>query len=73
VDFYHHGLHWIGVDSQHFSPAEVGEIARALPEGFESDALKPPFIETIPFEDAVNAYAKVASGQANLKQVLTFS
>lgn len=72
VDFYHHGLHLIGVDSQHFSPAEVGEIARELPEGFESDALKPPVIETIPFEDAVNAYEKVASGQTNLKQVLTF-
>ncbi len=73
VDFYHNLSHLIGVDSQQFSPAEVGEVARALTEAFESNALRPPAIEAVPFNQAVAAYEKVASGQAGLKQVLTFS
>jgi NADPH:quinone reductase-like Zn-dependent oxidoreductase len=73
VDFYHNGSHLIGVDSQHFTPTEVGEMAREFVAGFESDALKPPVIEPVPFEDALKAYEKVAGGQAKLKQVLIFS
>jgi NADPH:quinone reductase len=72
VDFYHNLSHLIGVDSAHFTPAEVAEIASALLPGFESNALKAPPIETVPFEDAVKAYEKAATGQAKLKQVLTF-
>jgi NADPH:quinone reductase len=73
VDFYHNRAHLIGVDSQQFTPREVGEIARALVGGFESNALTPPPIEAVPFDEALKAYERVASGQARLKQVLTFS
>jgi NADPH:quinone reductase len=72
VDFYHNRSHLIGVDSVQFTPAQIGEIASALLPGFESNALKAPAIETIPFKDAVQGYEKVASGQAKAKQVLTF-
>ena len=71
VDFYHNRSHLIGVDSVHFTPTEIGEIARALQPGFEWNALEPPAIETVPFEDAVKAYEKIASGQAKVKQVIT--
>jgi NADPH:quinone reductase len=72
VEFYHNMSHLIGVDSAHFNLAEIAEMARALLPGFESNALKPPAIETVRFEDAVKAYEKAATGQAKLKQVLTF-
>jgi NADPH:quinone reductase len=72
VDFYHNRSHLIGVDSVQFTPAQIGEMASALLPGFESNALKPPAIETVPFGNAVMAYEHVASGQATVKQVLTF-
>jgi hypothetical protein len=34
--------------------------------------LKPPPIEIVPFEKAVDAYSRVAAGQAKTKQVLSF-
>ena len=72
VDFYHNLSHLIGVDSTKFSPAEIGEMASALAPGFESNALKTPAIEAVPFRDGIKAYEKAASGQAKVKQVLTF-
>jgi len=73
VEFYHNQSHLIGVDSTQFTPADVAEMGSALLPGFESNALKAPAIETVPFEDAINAYEKAAAGQAKLKLVLTFS
>jgi NADPH2:quinone reductase len=72
VDFYHNGSHLIGVDSTRFTPTDVGEIAAALLPGFESNALKPPVIEAVPFTEAIRAYERVSSGQTKAKQVLTF-
>jgi D-arabinose 1-dehydrogenase-like Zn-dependent alcohol dehydrogenase len=40
--------------------------------GFETGALKPAPIEIVPFEQAVDAYSRVAAGQAKAKQVLSF-
>jgi NADPH:quinone reductase len=73
VDFYHNRSHLIGVDSAQFTPTYIGEIASSLVPGFESNALKAPAIESVPFENAVKAYERAATGQAKLKQVLTFS
>jgi NADPH:quinone reductase len=73
VDFYHNSLHLIGVDSVQFTPTDVREMASALLLGFESNALKPPAIEAVPFAEAIKAYERVAGGQAKAKQVLTFS
>ena len=39
LDFYYNRSHLIGVDSAHFTAAEIGEIGSALLPGFESNAL----------------------------------
>ena len=44
-----------------------------LNRGFESGALKPPAIETVPFERAQDAYNRGATGKVKTKQVLTFA
>jgi NADPH:quinone reductase-like Zn-dependent oxidoreductase len=72
VDFYHNFSRLFGVDSYGLTPQQVAEIAEALRPGFETGALQPPPIETVPFEKAVEAYARVAAGQAKVKQVLSF-
>jgi NADPH:quinone reductase len=73
VDFYHNLSRLIGVDSMKFTAGDVGAIADELRQGFETGALKPLPIETVPFENAVEAYQKVADGRGGAKQVLTFS
>lgn len=73
IDFYHNSSRLVGVDSMKFTPAEVGAIAEELRAGFEAGALRPPMIEASAFENAVEAYEKVAGGRAAAKQVLTFS
>jgi NADPH:quinone reductase-like Zn-dependent oxidoreductase len=72
VDFYHNFSRLFGVDSYGLTPQQVAEIANELQAGFESGALKPPPIEIVPFEKAVDAYWRVADRQAKVKQVLYF-
>jgi NADPH:quinone reductase len=72
VDFYHNLSRLIGVDSMKFAASDVAAIAEGLRPGFETGALTAPPIETVPFENAVEAYEKIAAGQV-AKQVLTFS
>jgi NADPH:quinone reductase-like Zn-dependent oxidoreductase len=72
VDFYHNFSRLLGVDSYGLTPRQVGEIAEGLHAGFETGALKPPPIEIVPFEKAVDAYSQIAAGQAKTKQVLSF-
>jgi NADPH2:quinone reductase len=72
VDFYHNLSRLLGVDSNGLTPREVAEITGELRAGFETGALKPPPIEIVPFEKAVDAYSRVAAGQAKAKQVLSF-
>lgn len=72
VDFYHNFSRLFGVDSHGLTPQQVAEIAEAVRPGFETGALQPPPIEIVPFEKAVEAYARVAAGQAKVKQVLSF-
>jgi hypothetical protein len=50
----------------------VAEIEEGLQSGFETGVLKPPPIEIVPFEKAVEAYSRVAARQAKAKQVLSF-
>jgi len=40
--------------------------------GFEAGVSKPPPIEIVPFEKAMDAYGPVAAGLAKAKQVLSF-
>jgi NADPH2:quinone reductase len=72
VDFYHNLSRLIGVDSNGLTPREVAEITDELRRGFEAGALQPPPIEIVPFEKAVDAYSRLAAGQAIAKQVLSF-
>jgi hypothetical protein len=72
VDFYHNQSRLIGVDSMKLSTHDVSVIADELRQGFEANVLKVPAVEAVPFENAVEAYERVASGTARTKQVLTF-
>jgi hypothetical protein len=51
---------------------QISEIEDELWRRFETGALKPPPIEIVPFENAVDAYNRVAAKQAKTKQVLSF-
>jgi hypothetical protein len=51
---------------------QIAEIIDGLRHRFEAGALKPPAIEIVPFEKAVEAYIRMAGGQAKVKQVLSF-
>jgi NADPH:quinone reductase-like Zn-dependent oxidoreductase len=72
VDFYHNFSRLLGVDSNGLTSRQVGEIADELRLGFETGVLTPPPIEIVPFERAVDAYGLLATGQAKVKQVLSF-
>jgi hypothetical protein len=52
---------------------DVAPIAQNLSSGFEAGALEPPAVETVPFENAIQAYERLVTGKTNAKQVLTFS
>ena len=72
VDFYHNFSRLLGVDSYGLTLQQIAEIENELNPGFESGILKPPIIEIVPFEKAVDAYTRMAAGQAKAKQVLSF-
>jgi NADPH:quinone reductase len=72
VDFYHNFSRLLGVDSYGLTARQVGEIAAEIARGFETGVLKPPPIEIVPFENAVDAYRRVSGGRAKTKQVLSF-
>jgi len=72
IDFYHNFCRLLGVDSYGLTPRQIAEIEEELRQGFEIGALKPPSIEIVPFEKAVDAYSRAASRKAKAKQVLGF-
>jgi NADPH:quinone reductase-like Zn-dependent oxidoreductase len=72
IDFYHNLSRLLGVDSNGLPPRQVAEIADQLRAGFEAGALKPPQIEMVLFEQAVDAYSRVAAGESKAKLVLSF-
>jgi NADPH:quinone reductase-like Zn-dependent oxidoreductase len=73
IDFYHNRSRLMGVDSYGLTSRQVGEIEEELRAGFEIGALQPPIVEIVPFEEAVDAYTRVAAKQAKAKQVLSFT
>jgi NADPH2:quinone reductase len=72
TDFYHNFSRLFGVDSYGLTLREIAEIAAELNHGFEAGALKPPAIEMVPFEKAVEAYSQMAAGEAKAKLALRF-
>jgi len=72
VEFYHNFSSLFGVDSYGLTSRQIAEIEDEIRRGFETGALKPPPIEIVPFEKAVDAYGQVADKQARTKLVLSF-
>jgi NADPH2:quinone reductase len=72
VDFYHNFSSLFGVDSFGLTAGQIAKIIAELNGGFETGVLKPPPIEIVPFEKAVDAYTRVANGEAKVKQVISF-
>jgi NADPH2:quinone reductase len=72
VDFYHNFSTLLGVDSYGLTSEQIAEIEKELGLGFETGVFKPPAIEIVPFEKAVDAYSREAAGQAKVKLVLGF-
>jgi NADPH2:quinone reductase len=70
INLYHNSSRLLGVDSYDLPARQVGEISAELRRGFETGALKPPAIEIVPFEKAVDAYSRMTAGLAKAKQVL---
>jgi NADPH:quinone reductase len=70
VDFYHNRSRLIGVDSMALTPTKVAAIAEELRPGFEAKVLNVSPIQIVPFDNAVEAYERVANGRAGAKQVL---
>jgi NADPH2:quinone reductase len=72
VDFYHNFSSLFGVDSFGLTAGQIAKIIAELNGGFETGVLKPPPIDIVPFEKAVDAYTRVANGEAKVKQVISF-
>jgi NADPH:quinone reductase len=72
IDFYHNFSRLLGVDTYGLTSRQVAQIEQELCLGFEKGILKPPPVEVVPFERAVDAYSRVAAGQAKTKLVLGF-
>lgn len=72
MDFYHNSSRLLGLDSYGLTQQQLVEIADQLGPGFETGVLKPPPVEVVPFDKAVEAYSRVAARQANAKLVLSF-
>lgn len=54
------------------TPGQIAEIVAELNPGYEMGVLKPPPIEIVPFEKAVDGYTRVHARQAKAKQVISF-
>ena len=60
------------MDTYGLTSQQLAEIEEELRQGFETGVLKPPPIEIVPFEKAVDTYSRMAAGQAKAKLVLGF-
>ncbi len=72
TDFYHNQLHLIGVDTQKLTGPEIVGILSHLREGFQGGFLRVAQPESNRFDDAVEAYTRVAAKKSRAKQVLVF-
>jgi NADPH:quinone reductase len=73
MDFYHNQLHLIGVDTQKTRGPEIATMMNHLREGFQAGFLHVSQPETNEFDNATQAYTKVAKKKSRIKQVLVFS
>jgi NADPH:quinone reductase-like Zn-dependent oxidoreductase len=61
-DFYRHDLRIIGFNSLNMDCINGGANLHELTVGFESGALRPPQVQTIPLDNAVQGYEAVEKG-----------
>jgi NADPH:quinone reductase-like Zn-dependent oxidoreductase len=54
TEFYHNFSRLLGVESYGLTSRQIAEIEDEFRRGFETGALKPPPIEVVPFEKAVD-------------------
>jgi NADPH2:quinone reductase len=69
IDFYHNLQRLIGVDTVKLTGPAIAAIMDKLRAGFEGGYLRPSPVQRWSLDQAIDAYAAVASG-ASLKQVL---
>ncbi len=72
TDFYHNQLHLIGIDTQKLTGPQIAGVMNQLREGFQAGYLYVSQSETNRFDQAVEAYTKVAEKKTRAKQVLIF-
>ena len=72
LDFYHKESTLKGVDSLKLSFTESGDILRELAQWIEMGKITPPKVEVVLFDQALEAYGKIASGATHEKQVIRF-
>jgi NADPH:quinone reductase len=72
TDFYHNQSHLIGVDTFKLTGPEIADMMNHLREGFENDFLHVAKPEINEFDEAVEAYVKLAEKKSRAKQILTF-
>lgn len=72
TDFYHNQLHLIGIDTQKLSGPQIAGIMNQLREGFQARYLRVSQPEPNQFDDAVEAYTRVAEKKTRTKQALIF-
>jgi NADPH:quinone reductase len=70
--FYHNQLHLIGVDTQKLTGPQIAGVMNQLREGFQTGYLHVSQPEANRFDQAVEAYTRVAEKKTRTKQVLVF-
>lgn len=72
VDFYHRAGRLFGVDTLALNFAESAKVLRGLIPGIESNQFTAPEVESVPLDDAIQAYQRLDEGTARKKQVISF-
>jgi NADPH:quinone reductase len=73
TDFYHSEGRIFGVDTLKFDFAESGDVLREIIPGVEQGLFKPPALETVTLDQAVDVYRKIGDGRSvTKKEVIAF-
>lgn len=74
TDFYHRDGWIFGVDTLKFDFAESVDVLREIMPGVEHGLFKPPALETVTLDQAVDDYRKISDGRSvTKKEVIAFT